>query len=60
MIPTLYRGGELNWNPTVNKMSGLALKKMRDINMEVFQQVSNRLWKCSAMAQHKTRTYICQ
>lgn len=27
LLPSLYRGGQPSWNPTVNKMTSLALKR---------------------------------
>ena len=29
LIPPLYRGGKLFWNPTVNRMTGLVLKRLQ-------------------------------
>lgn len=29
LLPALYRGGAQSWNPTVNKMTGLALKNLQ-------------------------------
>ena len=29
MIPALYKRGQLSWNPTVNKMTALALQKLQ-------------------------------
>ena len=29
LVPSLYRGGRLHWNPTVNKMTALVLSKLR-------------------------------
>jgi Protein phosphatase 2A regulatory B subunit (B56 family) len=43
LIPALYRGGKLSWNPTVNKMTALALRNIRDIDPEEFSLVANRL-----------------
>jgi serine/threonine-protein phosphatase 2A regulatory subunit B' len=34
MIPSLYRGGELSWNPTANKMVALALRKLEVCRVE--------------------------
>eukprot|EP01035_Chromulina_nebulosa_P016861 gene16861-22348_t len=31
MIPALFKGGELSWNPTVNKMTALALNKLKSL-----------------------------
>jgi hypothetical protein len=28
VLPALYRKGQLSWNPTVNKMTALALKSL--------------------------------
>ena len=36
MIPTLYKNGELSWNPTVNKMTALALQKLQSKNEILF------------------------
>lgn len=39
LLPALYRGGNLSWNPTVNKMTSLALKGMmvsRSISGQLF------------------------
>jgi hypothetical protein len=32
LLPSLYRSGQPSWNPTVNKMTSLALKKFMEIN----------------------------
>lgn len=29
LLPALFRGGQLCWNPTVNKMTGLALNNLK-------------------------------
>lgn len=29
LLPALFRGGQLCWNPTVNKMTGLALSNLK-------------------------------
>lgn len=31
LLPALFRGGQLCWNPTVNKMTGLALNNLKVI-----------------------------
>jgi hypothetical protein len=31
LLPALFRGGQLSWNPTVNKMTGLALRSLQVI-----------------------------
>ena len=28
LLPALHRGGQLSWNPTVNKMTGLAIRNL--------------------------------
>jgi hypothetical protein len=39
LLPALYRGGALSWNPTVNKMTGLALKNLMARDETLFQRV---------------------
>jgi hypothetical protein len=39
LLPALYRGGALSWNPTVNKMTGLALKNLMAWDETLFQRV---------------------
>jgi len=29
VLPALYRNGSLSWNPTVNKMTGMALMNIK-------------------------------
>lgn len=36
MLPALYKGGELSWNPTVNKMIALALEKLEKAFEDIF------------------------
>ena len=43
MIPALYRGGKLSWNPTVNKMTALVLKNLRGLDEEVFVRFADDL-----------------
>lgn len=38
LVPALYRNGVLNWNQTVNKMTGLALKKLIEIDKDMFMK----------------------
>jgi hypothetical protein len=33
LLPALFRGGQLSWNPTVNKMTGLALRSLQVIGV---------------------------
>lgn len=33
VLPALYRGGKVSWNPTVNKMTALALKNIKVSNL---------------------------
>jgi hypothetical protein len=37
ILPSLYRSGQLSWNPTVNKMTALAFKSLmvRDNNFSL-------------------------
>ena len=43
LIPALYRGGNLSWNPTVNKMTVLALRNLRDLDPDLFKTYANHL-----------------
>jgi Protein phosphatase 2A regulatory B subunit (B56 family) len=38
LIPALYRGGQLSWNPTVNKMTALALRNLRALDEGLFRR----------------------
>lgn len=41
LLPALFRGGALSWNPTVNKMTALALKSLRQRNEILFSAACN-------------------
>lgn len=43
LLRPLYRGGELFWNPTVNKMTALVLQKFLDADKEVVIRCANRM-----------------
>ena len=43
LIPALYRNGKLSWNPTVNKMTVLALKNLLSLDEEIFQICCTKL-----------------
>ena len=43
LIPALYRDGKLSWNPTVNKMTVLALKNLSNLDEELFQICCDKL-----------------
>lgn len=43
LLPVLYRDGELFWNPTVNKLTGLALQKLKDLNPQLFETVADKV-----------------
>jgi Protein phosphatase 2A regulatory B subunit (B56 family) len=38
LIPALYRGGQLSWNPTVNKMTALALRNLKALDEDLFRK----------------------
>jgi hypothetical protein len=38
LIPALYRGGQLSWNPTVNKMTALALRNLMALDEGLFRK----------------------
>ena len=40
LIPPLFRGGALSWNPTVNKMTGLALQALQALDPTLFARVA--------------------
>lgn len=40
LLPPLYRRGKLFWNPTVNKMTGLALEALLEIDVDAVQAVA--------------------
>jgi hypothetical protein len=44
LLPALFRGGVLSWNPTVNKMTALALKAMKDRDEDTFMRACNDLF----------------
>jgi len=44
LLPALFRGGQLCWNPTVNKMTGLALNNLKSANEDVFASTSDLLF----------------
>lgn len=37
LLPALYRGGNLSWNPTVNKMTALVLRALRTLDPVLFE-----------------------
>lgn len=43
LVPALYRDGEMFWNPTVNKMTYLTLKKFMEMNEAKCLEVSRSL-----------------
>lgn len=43
LLPALYRGGKLSWNVTINKMTGLALRKLRSLGEAQFASAANNL-----------------
>ena len=43
LIPALYKEGKLSWNPTVNKMTALALRGLRDLDPRLFERTADRL-----------------
>ncbi len=45
IIFTLYRGGKLFWNPTVNKMTAAVLERMEKMDEILFAQVSKEIMK---------------
>jgi len=45
LVPALYRDGILTWNPTVNKMTGLALKKLKEMDEETFMKYAEKIKK---------------
>lgn len=42
LLSVLYRGGKLFWNPTVNKMTALALQNIQALDPEAFRDAANR------------------
>ncbi len=44
VLPALYRGGILSWNPTVNKMTALALKALQDYDKLFFERACGKLF----------------
>lgn len=42
LIPALYRGGQLSWNPTVNKMTALALRNLKALDEDLFRRCCDR------------------
>ena len=43
LLPALYRGGRLSWNPTVNKMTALVLRALRTLDPILFQICADRV-----------------
>ena len=37
LLPVLYRDGKLHWNPTVNKMTAMVLKKLMEMDSTSFE-----------------------
>lgn len=56
MIPALYRGGKLSWNPTVNKMTALVLKNLRGLDAELFVRFADDLIGRTAEAETQSMT----
>jgi len=56
LVPALYRNGVLNWNQTVNKMTGLALKKMIEMDKEMFMKcvADTNILKCHVIESNKS------
>eukprot|EP01036_Dinobryon_divergens_P059022 gene59022-78752_t len=44
LLPALYRGGNLSWNPTVNKMTGLALQRLEAMDPALYETTAERLF----------------
>lgn len=42
LVPALYRGGQLSWNPTVNKMTALALRNLKALDEDLFRRCCDR------------------
>lgn len=38
IILALFRNGQVSWNPTVNKMTALALKSLKETDLELFRK----------------------
>lgn len=51
VLPALYRSGKVSWNPTVNKMTALALKNIKEQNVEVFKKYCDILFSPVAAAE---------
>ena len=43
LLPALYRGGNLSWNPTVNKMTALVLRSLRSLDPMLFEICADRV-----------------
>eukprot|EP00927_Polykrikos_kofoidii_P043217 TRINITY_DN37277_c0_g1_i1.p1 TRINITY_DN37277_c0_g1~~TRINITY_DN37277_c0_g1_i1.p1 ORF type:complete len:1069 (-),score=233.90 TRINITY_DN37277_c0_g1_i1:64-3270(-) len=52
LLPALLRGGELFWNPTVNRMTSLVLEKLEASNPTAFAAGAERLWGPNAQVPH--------
>lgn len=48
ILPALYRQGQLSWNPTVNKMTALALKNLMEYDLESFRTSCNTFFTPSS------------
>lgn len=59
LLPALYREGVLTWNPTVNKMTGLALKKLREMDEEIFMQSAENIEQSKIPAKKTSKTDEC-
>eukprot|EP00929_Paragymnodinium_shiwhaense_P001759 TRINITY_DN101994_c0_g1_i1.p1 TRINITY_DN101994_c0_g1~~TRINITY_DN101994_c0_g1_i1.p1 ORF type:complete len:994 (+),score=233.48 TRINITY_DN101994_c0_g1_i1:111-3092(+) len=44
LLPVLLRGGEVFWNPTVNRMTALVLERLEASNPEEFERAAEALW----------------
>ena len=43
LLPALYRNGKLSWNPTVNKMTGLALRALNTLHPTAFEKHAEKV-----------------
>ena len=55
LLPALFRGGQLSWNVTINKMTGLAMRKLRSLGQAEFASAANRLLAERPQAADETR-----
>ncbi len=54
IVSTLYRGGKLFWNPTVNKMTAAVLETMEKMDELLFAQVSEEIMKENSYSSRST------